>query len=126
MLHRRPRKLKRSIQAMRRMVAWIAAAAMLSYVLTGEPVMLQMAAAQQSAGIPCADHHGHHSGGLPGCDHEHCLFCQGGVGPGVLAAAPSYSAPSFDNAPFALAEDSPFAIRHSNIGYASRAPPPAI
>lgn len=110
---------------MRRMVAWVAAAAMLSYVLTGEPVMLQMAA-QQSAGIPCADHHGHHSGGMPGCDHEHCLFCQGGVGLGILAATPSCSGPSFDTAPFALAQDSPLAIRHSDIGYASRAPPQAI
>jgi hypothetical protein len=108
------------------MVAWLAAAALLSYLLSGQPVMLQMAAAQQSADVPCAHHHGHHPGGMPGCDHEHCLFCQGGVGLGILAAAPPHSTPSSGNAPFALAEDSPFAIRHSDIGYASRAPPRAV
>jgi len=122
---------------MRRAVALAAGMALLSYVLTGTPIMLRMAAAhaavpaQQVGGLPCQGHgagaaHQHHSGGTPDCDHDHCLFCQGGVGPGVLAATVSSGAPSFDAAPFAIVQDCWWAIRHFGASYASRAPPLTI
>jgi hypothetical protein len=118
----------------RRVVSWIGALALLSYALTSGPIMLRMAAAhagaptEQTAGVPCPLHAGHahdqHPAGHSSLgDHEYCLFCQGGIGPGLIAASVEWTAPSFVPAPFAMVRGSPLAIRHIDAGYAPRAPP---
>jgi hypothetical protein len=137
MLRMGPRQLKRAMRAVRRIVTWVSALALLSYALTAGPVMLRMAAAhagpqtEQTAAAPCprhADHaqHPNPSSQSPFGDHEHCLFCQGGIGPAVDAALALWVAPSFEAPPFTMVTDSPSEIRHFEPGYTSRAPPHVV
>ena len=136
MRRKRCRSFGRSLQARRQIVAWIAALAVLSYALTAGPIMLSMAAAHASGSIlqaadgPCPLHAGHAkqhpAGQSPFGDHEHCLFCQGGVVPGLTAAPTVWIAQSIEATPFAVVWGSSRAIPHLDTGYTSRAPPPVI
>jgi len=106
----------------------------LSYALTAGPIMLRMAAAhtgvqiEQMAGMPCPMHasqaqHQHPDGQSSLDGHEHCLFCQGGVGPGLVTVPAALLGPSFEPAPFAIVRTVLLAIGRHDAGYASRAPP---
>ncbi|HEX6120284.1 MAG TPA: DUF2946 family protein [Dongiaceae bacterium] len=129
-----PSGSRRAAAPTRRVVCWISALALLSYALTAGPIMLRMAAAhagaptEQTVGVPCPLHAGHahnqHPAGHSSLgDHEHCLFCQGGVATGLIAVPAAWAALSFEAIPFAIVRGSPRAIRHIDAGYAPRAPP---
>jgi len=122
------------VRARRRIVAWVSVLAVLSYALTAGPIMLRMAAAhmiaptEQIMAAPCPMHasHAQHQQpvGQPSLDdHQHCLFCQGGVCPGFIVTSAALIAPSFEPLPFAIAGLSVVASEHPEAGYASRAPP---
>lgn len=126
--------MRHAVRPTRVIASWISALALLSYALAAGPIMLRMAAAHASApaehmaSMPYLLHASHlstqHPGGQPSLgDHEHCLFCQGGIGPGLIAASAEWTAPSLGPAPFAMVRGSPLAIRHVDAGYAPRAPP---
>jgi hypothetical protein len=124
------------LQARRQIVAWIAALAVLSYALTAGPIMLSMAAAHASGSIPqaadgpCPLHAGHAkqhpAGQTPLDDHEHCLFCQGGVVPGLTVTPTVWNAPSIQTTSFVVLWGSPRALPHPDAAYTSRAPPPVM
>jgi hypothetical protein len=121
------------LRARHQIIAWIAALAVLSYALTAGPTILSMTAThasgsiQQAADGPCPLHAKQHSAGQsPFGDHEHCLFCQGSVVPGLTAAPTVWIAQSNEATPFAVVWGPPGAIPHLDAGYASRAPPPVI
>jgi hypothetical protein len=96
--------------------------------------MLLMAAAhtavptEQVTGAPCPMHathaqHQHPAGQSSLDDHKHCLFCQGGVCPGLVVAPAALIAPSFEPPPLAITGLAVLAIEDPDAGYASRAPP---
>ncbi|HEY1385764.1 MAG TPA: DUF2946 family protein [Dongiaceae bacterium] len=118
----------------RRIVAWVGALAVLSYALTAGPIMLRMAAAhsagptEQVTSAPCPMHashaqHKHPAGQNSLNDHQHCLFCQGGVCPGLIVAPAALVGPSLQLPTFVITGPSALAIEHPDAGYASRAPP---
>jgi hypothetical protein len=119
-------------------VAWTVVVALMINIATVMPLMLRMAVADTDkammSGSPCPmpgmgdKSMGEKSPvpGVPPCDHQHCLICQGGIGAAVLGSAvPPIAAPLTIRV--GLLEKRPvFVAQPFRTSYASRAPPPAI
>ncbi len=109
---------------------------MLVNVATIMPLMLRMAVAApvmvMANGLPCPMHMAGGMGGkvpahgAPPCDHEHCLICQGGVGPAVLGAAISPIAAAITVTTIVFEPRIVFVAQPFRTSYISRAPPVAL
>jgi len=128
--------LRRTRSWLHRAAAWAMMIALLINLVTGLPLMLQMAAGDSgmvmAAGVFCPfDMGGGSSGKHPGqtappIDHEHCLICQGGIGAAILGSPFPVAATLSIVTIVAVQPKTVFALQAFRTAYVSRAPPLAI
>ncbi|HEY0522199.1 MAG TPA: DUF2946 family protein [Stellaceae bacterium] len=125
---------------MRGTTAWFVVAALVFPAWLAAPLAMRMeaqlqAAAGAAAGLllcggvsgsgpqqsPPDDGNG--GGSAPRHDHQHCVLCQGGFAPAILAVAPTARSPDVLSAPPQPAGSAIAAVGGGAASYAPRAPP---
>jgi len=134
--------LLRSRTRMRGTAAWFVVAALVFQAWLAAPLAMRMeahlqavAAAGEAAGLllcggasgsgpqqsPLDDGNG--GGSAPRHDHQHCILCQGGFAPAILAAVPTARSPNALSAPPHSAGSAIAAVGGGAASYTPRAPP---